>query len=85
MAEIRRYDDIMRQALANMIAKQDKLTDFNEGSIIHTFLDTVARVAERIYVAIRQGYNDNLRLVPYSLFKFNRKPGTGAAGTVVFK
>jgi len=85
MAEIRRYDDIMQQALADMIANQDKLTDFNEGSIIHTFLDTVARIAERIYVAIRQGYNDNLRLVPCLLFKFTRKMGNPATGMVEFQ
>jgi uncharacterized phage protein gp47/JayE len=85
MAEIRRYDDIMQQALGVMIANQEKLTDFNRGSIIHTFLDAVARIAERIYVAIRQGYNDNLRLVPYSLFKFRRKNGTAASGAVEFQ
>jgi uncharacterized phage protein gp47/JayE len=85
MSEIRRYDDIMQQALANMIANQDRITDFNRGSIIHTFLDTVARIAERNYVAIRQGYNDNLRLVPYSLFNFKRKPGTSSTGEVVFQ
>jgi uncharacterized phage protein gp47/JayE len=85
MAEIRRYDDIMQQACANMIAKQDKITDFNAGSIIHTFLDTIARIAERIYVAIRQGYNENLRLVPYSFFGFERKSGSYASGTVQFE
>ena len=48
MAKIRRYDEIMAGATANMIAKQDKITDFNEGSIIHTILDTVSRIAERM-------------------------------------
>ncbi|GHT53575.1 hypothetical protein FACS1894106_4560 [Spirochaetia bacterium] len=85
MAEIRRYEDIMQQGLGAMVANQDKITDFNRGSIIHTFLDAVARIAERIYVAIRQGYNDNLRLVPYSLFKFERKLGTPANGSVEFQ
>ena len=84
MAEIRRYEDIMEQALGCMIANQDKITDFNRGSVIHTFLDTLARIAERIYVAIRQGYNENLRMVPCSLFRFERKDGTPASGTVEF-
>ena len=75
MAKIRRYDEIMAGAMANMIAKQDKITDFNEGSIIHTILDTVSRIAERMYVAIRQGYNELLVLIPYSLFGFERKNG----------
>jgi uncharacterized phage protein gp47/JayE len=84
MAKIRRYDEIMEQACANMIARQDKITDFNEGSVIHTLLDTAARLAERNYIAIRQGYNENLRLIPYAFFEFKRKPGQKAAGTVVF-
>jgi uncharacterized phage protein gp47/JayE len=75
----------MRQATANMIAKQDKITDFNIGSIIHTFLDTVCRIGERVYVAIRQGYNDNLRLIPYSYFGFERKKGAKANGIVQFR
>jgi uncharacterized phage protein gp47/JayE len=84
-AEIRRYNDIMHQATANMIARTDKITDYNQGSIAHTLLDTLARIVERIYVAIRQGYNDNLRLIPYCFFGFNRKDGAFANGTVVFK
>ena len=84
MAQIRRYDEIMESAMANMIAKQDKLTDFNEGSIIHTFLDTVARLVERAYVAIRQGYNEQLAILPYSPFGFEKKEGLYASGTVVF-
>nr|WP_315442763.1 baseplate J/gp47 family protein [uncultured Treponema sp.] len=85
MAKIRRYDEIMAGATANMIAKQDKITDFNEGSIIHTILDTVSRIAERMYVAIRQGYNELLVLIPYSLFGFERKNGFHASGKVIFK
>ncbi len=85
MAKIRRYDEIMTGATANMIAKQDKITDFNEGSIIHTILDTVSRIAERMYVAIRQGYNELLVLIPYSLFGFERKNGFHASGKVIFK
>lgn len=84
MAKIRRYDEIMEAAKANMIAKQDKLTDFNEGSVIHTFLDTIARLLERAYVAIRQGYNEMLGVLPYSIFDFNKKEGLFASGTVVF-
>jgi uncharacterized phage protein gp47/JayE len=83
--EIRRYSEIMQQATANMIARQEKVTDFNPGSIIHTILDTIARLCERIYVAIRQGYNENLQLVPYFVFGFERKQGTYSNGTVQFR
>ena len=84
MAKIRRYDEIMEGAVANMIAKQDKITDFNEGSVIHSILDTVARIAERAYVAIRQGFNEMLAILPFSPFGLEKKEGFSASGTVVF-
>lgn len=84
MAKIRRYDEIMQGATANMIAKQDKITDFNEGSIIHTILDTVSRIAERAYVAIRQGFNEMLTIIPFSPFGMEKKEGFAASGTVIF-
>ena len=84
MATIRRYAEIMEAALANMIARQDKVTDFNEGSVAHTILDTVARLTERAYIAIRQGYNEMLQIMPYSIFGMEKKAGVKASGTVVF-
>lgn len=84
MSKIRRYDEIMQSAMANMIAKQNKITDFNEGSVIHTILDTVARLTERAYISIRQGYNEMLKVLPYSIFKMEKKKGVKAGGNVVF-
>lgn len=84
MAKIRRYDEIMSEAVANFVAQQDKITDLNEGSVIHTILDTVSRIAEREYVAIRQGYNEMLSIIPYSPFEFVRKEGMFASGNVIF-
>ena len=84
MAEIKRYSEIMEDAAANMIARQDKVTDFNEGSIIYTILDTVARLAEQIYISIRAGFNYGLKLLVYSLFKFEKKSGNYASGKVIF-
>lgn len=84
MAEIKRYDELMEEACANMIARQDKITDFNEGSVIHTILDTFSRIVERIYVAIRQGFNKGLLMLVYSVFKFEKKSGNYASGKVTF-
>lgn len=84
MAQIKRYEELMESMIANMVSKQDKITDFNEGSVIHSLLDTNARIAERLYVAIRQGYTELLGILPYSPFRFTRKTGTQASGTVTF-
>lgn len=82
---ILRYKEVFESVKANMVARCDEITDYNEGSIIHSILDTMARLAERVYIAIRQGYNDLLRMIPYSIFGFERKPGHYASGKVVFK
>lgn len=84
MAAIKRYDELMKEACANMIARQNKITDFNEGSIIHTILDTFCRIVERIYIAIRSGFNQGLIMLIYSVFKFEKKSGTYASGKVTF-
>ncbi len=84
MSKIRRYDEIMQAAKANMIARQDKITDFNEGSVAHTILDTMARLLERAYIAIRQGYNEMLQIMPYSIFGMEKKSGVKASGVVIF-
>ena len=84
MADIKRYDELMEEACANMIARQDKITDFNEGSVIHTILDTFCRIVERIYISIRSGFNQGLVMLMYSVFKFEKKNGTYASGKVTF-
>jgi len=85
LAQIKRYADIFKNATANMIAKTDKITDYNEGSITFAYLDTASRIAERLYTAIRQKFNELLQLLPYSLFGMTKKNGTAASGTVLFK
>lgn len=84
MSDIKRYDELMEEACTNMIAKQDKITDFNEGSVIHTILDTFCRIIGRLYTAIRTGFNTGLLLLVYSLFNFKKKSGNYAGGKVTF-
>lgn len=81
---IQRYEEILQNAIAIMAAEQDKVTDFNEGSVIFAYLDTVARLGERCFTAIRQEFNEMLDLIPYSLFDFKRKQGEFANGFVRF-
>ena len=84
MADIKRYDELMEESCANMIAKQNKITDFNEGTIIHTILDTFCRIMERFYISVRVGFAKGLLMLIYSLFKFKKKSGSYASGKVTF-
>lgn len=81
---VKSYEELLNQMINSMAAKQDKITDFNEGSIIRTIFESVARPVEQAYIDTRNGYQNNLRAIPYSVFDFERKPGTYAVGTVIF-
>lgn len=60
------------------------LTDFNEGSNVMTILEAVARPIEQGYIDTRNGYTNNLRAIPYSVFDFKQKQGQKATVSVVF-
>lgn len=82
--EVKNYSDIKRDMIYNFMALQNKVTDFNQGSIADSIIDSVAREEEKKYIATKLGFTQNLKSIPYSLFDFKRKKGTFAAGTVVF-
>lgn len=67
-----------------MFASQSKITDFNDGSVIMSIFEAVARIAENMYIETREGFNQNLRNIPMSVFDFKKKTGTKASTTVVF-
>lgn len=83
--DVKNYADIKKDLRENFMALQDKVTDFNEGSVIDSMFDSFAREEEKKYIATKLGFTQNLKAVPYSLFDFQPKPGTYATGTVVFK
>lgn len=66
------------------IANQDKVTDFNKGSVISTIYEAVGRIAEEIYIETRKGYTNNLKAMAYSVFDFQRKQGVKATAKVYF-
>lgn len=79
------YNQIYDKMKNNMIANQETLTDFNEGSMISTMFESIARIGERFYIETRNGYSNNLKAIPYSIFNFKRKEGAKAAAIVKFK
>lgn len=81
---VKAYAEILNQMINTMASKQNKITDFNEGSIIRTIFESVARPIEQAYIDTRNGYQNNLRAIPYSVFDFKRKAGTYAVGSVIF-
>ena len=60
------------------------ITDFNAGSNIMNIFESVARPVEQGYIDTRNGYSNNLRAIPYSVFDFQQKKGQKATVNIVF-
>lgn len=81
---VKKYKDLLEDMMLWVIAKQSKLTDFNEGSMIRTMLEAIALLAEQLYMKARVGFEDGLIDVPFVAFNFNKDPSQKASGEVVF-
>lgn len=77
-----------RAILADMqswiIANQDKITDFNEGSGIASFCEAVAQQIGQVYLRGRIGFTRYLPNLPFYAFGFSKHAGTKASGIVRF-
>lgn len=82
--EVKNYYDILTDLTNWFITNQNKITDFNDGSIINAMFGAFSSETEKLYLATKLGFVQNLRNIPYSVFDFKRKEGTYATGTVVF-
>ena len=78
------YFEIVKEMKESAIAAISGITDFNAGSNIMTIFEAVARPMEQAYIDTRNGYANNLRAIPYSVFDFQQKPGQKASVGVKF-
>ena len=82
--DTKNYNELLTEMKASAIAAGSGITDFNEGSIIMTIFESVARPIEQGYIDTRNGYANNLRAIPYSIFDFKQKTGQKASVSVIF-
>jgi len=78
------YDAILADMEAWIIANQDYITDFNEGSGVTSFCEAVAQQIEQVYIRGKIGFIKYLPDLPFYAFGFSKKAGTQAAGAVIF-
>jgi hypothetical protein len=81
--EVKSFDQIYSDMRNYIIAHQDKLTDFNDGGVLASQIEAVAREMEMFYVRGRVGFSSFLRSLPYSVFGFRMKEGVKASTQVV--
>ncbi len=82
--EIKTFDQIYKDVRNYIIAHQNKLTDFNEGSVLSSQVEAFAREMALLYINCRVGFSSHLRSLPYSIFNFQIKEGLKASAEVVF-
>lgn len=82
--EIKSYNDILSDIRSYIIAHQDRLTDFNDGSVLESYSEAVSRELAQLYIRTRVGFSTYLRALPYSVFNFQMKNGLKASARVVF-
>lgn len=78
------YRAILADMEAWIIATQDKITDFNEGSGITSFIEAVAQQVEQIYLRAKIGFIKYLPNLPFYAFGFDKIAGVKSTGVVTF-
>ena len=81
--EVKSFNRIYGDMVNYIIANQDRLTDFNDGSVLASQIEATAREIAMLYVACRVGFSTHLRSLPYSVFGFRMKEGVRASTRVV--
>jgi hypothetical protein len=82
--EVKYFRKIYSDMMNYIIAHQDKLTDFNDGSVLSSQVEATAREIAELYVKCRVGFSTYLRSLPYSIFGFTMKEGVKASTQIVF-
>ena len=82
--EIKKFDDILEDMMLYIIANQEKITDFNEGSVIRSYCEAVGLEVESLYVKAKVGFIESMKLIPYFVFGFAKEGEQYASGAVVF-
>ena len=70
--DTKNYSTILNEMKQSAIAGGSGLTDFNSGSNTMNIFEAVARPMEQAYIDTRNGYTNNLRAIPYSVFDFKQ-------------
>jgi len=83
--EIKTFDEIYSDMRNYVISHQDKLTDFNDGSVLASQLEACGRELAELYIRTRVGFSTYLRSIPSSVFGFEGKAGTKASAVVKFR
>ena len=81
--EVKTFDKIYSDMRNYIISHQDKITDFNDGGVLSSQLEAMARELALLYIQCRVGFSSFLRSLPYSIFGFRQEEGARASTQIV--
>ncbi len=84
MFDIKTYGALVQDMTTWILANQDAITDFNEGSISRSITEATARVMARLYMKCLAGFENYNIQIPSRAFGVNQKSGQAASGEVTF-
>jgi uncharacterized phage protein gp47/JayE len=82
--DLKQYRDIYEDCKAWIIAHQDRITDFSEGSVISSEIEAFARELALLYSEARSGFSEVLTKLPYSIFNLEKNSAQYAIGQETF-
>lgn len=81
---LKQYRDIYDAIKSYIIAHQDRVSDFNAGSVIASQIEAFAREMALSYSESRAGFSEVLTKMPYTIFGLTRNAAQYAIGSVIF-
>lgn len=82
--KIKHFDQIVASELNWLASVQDKITDYNIGSVNRTILEAAAMEFEEFYYRMIDALEQAMPESVYESFEFARQPATTASGVVTF-
>lgn len=80
----RDFNTIVAEMTSQVVATNPGLTDFTTGSVIRSFIETVAKQIQRLETNTFEGILDGVSVGTYQNFNFTRLPATFASGLITF-
>jgi hypothetical protein len=81
--EVKTVKNIYNDQKNYIIAHNDRLTDFNDGSVLMSYVEAGSREIGQLYIEALVGFTTFLRELPYSVFGLRPKDGVKASTKIV--
>jgi hypothetical protein len=82
--QVKKFSSIVASLINWMSSNQDKITDFNVGSVARTILESVAIELEELYYQLLRAVEEAIEESIYRAFNFPRNPAERSTGLVRF-